>query len=209
MNIGVRRGISLILTLFLTLIAVGGVRAAAVTETERAPKDVPPSHWAYQGVRQLLDKGYLALYQDQTFRGDQPVDRYTLAAVVARILEEVAAGTAATNPEDFKMLQDLSNAYRDELVKVLNENNSLTRRLEELSRQGQVFKEDGTQTNAAVQNLAHEQRELQKEVRMLISDILTVKQQVDRHEAEINRLKAENKRQNFYIIIAFIIGLLA
>jgi hypothetical protein len=39
------------------------------------PTDVSPDHWAYQAVKTLIDKGYLQLYQDQTFEGNQPVDR--------------------------------------------------------------------------------------------------------------------------------------
>ena len=44
--------------------------------------DVPESHWAYQGVKNGT-RGYLAVYEDGTFQGQKPVDRYTLASVVA------------------------------------------------------------------------------------------------------------------------------
>lgn len=177
------------------------------------PQDVPASHWAYQSVKLLLDKGYLQLYQDQTFKGEQPVDRFTLATVVAKILGEVAAGNTGTNKDDVKILRSLTNEFRDDLVKVLTENSSLSKKLEDLTRQDQIIKEDLTRNIAAVQNLNEEQLELQKEVQQIIADIIILKKKVEKLEsdvtqlkAEVNQLKEENKKNKLYILIAIILG---
>jgi len=190
-------------TVLLLLLVVAGTALAAGT----APKDVPTTHWAYQAVKTLLDKGYLQLYQDQTFQGDQPVDRYTLASVVAKILAEIASGSVGTTRDDVKLLRGLTNEFREELVKVLTENSSLTRKLEDLTRQDQVFKEELTQTNVAIQDLTEEQLELQEEVRQLIADTLVMKKKVEQLEADVAKLKEESKKQKLYIALAFILGL--
>ncbi|HOP73483.1 MAG TPA: S-layer homology domain-containing protein [Bacillota bacterium] len=178
------------------------------------PVDVPPNHWAYQAVKQLVDKGYLALYQDQTFRGDQPVDRYTLATVVAKILKEGAAGSTAASREDVKLLRSLTNEFREELVKVLTENSSLSKQLDELTRQDQIFKEDITKLNAGLQNVTQEQMELEKEIQQIITDLLVFKKRVEQLENEVAILRMENaslkeanRKHGLYIAIAIILGL--
>ena len=45
--------------------------------------DVPTDHWAYHAVATLVNKGYLAVYEDGTFQGTRAVDRYTLAVTLA------------------------------------------------------------------------------------------------------------------------------
>src|SRR5690606_16825053 len=70
--------------------------------------DVPPGHWAYEAVSTLLERGYLPPGEDQLFRGDEAVDRYTLASVVAQLLAEVESGRAAATSEDLRTLQLLT-----------------------------------------------------------------------------------------------------
>lgn len=195
-------GLCLSLVFGILLMVANGAWAAGNT-----PSDVPTSHWAYQAVKQLLDKGYLELYQDQTFRGEQPVDRYTLATIVAKILKETGSGAVPTNREDVKLLRSLTNEFREELVKVLTNNSSLSKKFEELLRQDQVSQEDLTRTNAAVQNISTEQAELQKEVQQSIADIIILKKKVDQLQTEIDSLKEQNKKQNQYIFWAFVIGI--
>ncbi|MCX8052516.1 MAG: S-layer homology domain-containing protein [Armatimonadetes bacterium] len=50
-------------------------------------KDVPSNHWAAEAVQKLKDKGILKGYPDKTFRGDEPVTRYELAAALVRFAE--------------------------------------------------------------------------------------------------------------------------
>ncbi len=202
-------GLVMVVTVLLTMSAVTCAWAAGAN-----PVDVPPNHWAYQAVKQLVDKGYLALYQDQTFRGDQPVDRYTLATVVAKILKEAASGNTAASREDVKLLRSLTNEFREELVKVLTENSSLSKKLDELTRQDQIFKEDITKINAGLQNVNQEQMELEKEIQQIITDLLAFKQRVEQLENEVAILKTENanlreanRKQGIFIAIAIILGL--
>jgi hypothetical protein len=178
------------------------------------PTDVAPDHWAYQAVKALIDKGYLQLYQDQTFQGNQPVDRFTLASVVAKILGEIASGSVGTTREDVKVLRNLTNELREELVKLIGDTHTYAKRAEEMKRQDVVLKEDLITTNVAIQNLTVEQVQLQKEVKQIITDLSQVKTQVVKLEKEVAQLQNEtfqlreaNKRQKIYLIIAMILGL--
>lgn len=179
---GVREKFWLSLVMIMVMLFALGSGAWAAGEK---PGDVPVGHWAYQAVQKLLDEGYLELYQDQTFRGNQPVDRYTLATVVAKLLQEASSGNAGAQREDVELLRNLSNEFRSELVDILGENSELLQKLEELFQQNQIFKEDLTNINLNVQNLQERVQQLDKEI------------------------KTTKKQQKIYIFAAFMLGALA
>ena len=88
-------------TLLVGLVLISLLAGLSTTSFgSNSPSDVSPSHWAYQAVKVMIDKGYLQLYQDQSFQGDKPVDRYTLAVIISKILNEIAAGRVGSNKED-------------------------------------------------------------------------------------------------------------
>ncbi|MFS8665611.1 MAG: S-layer homology domain-containing protein, partial [Limnochordales bacterium] len=78
-----RMPVVLVTVLLLALAASGAAAQVA---------DVPPDHWAYRAVQILVERGYIELASDGTFRGNEPADRYQLAAVVGRLLEDIEAG---------------------------------------------------------------------------------------------------------------------
>ncbi|MGE5586810.1 MAG: S-layer homology domain-containing protein, partial [Clostridia bacterium] len=127
-------------------------------------KDVPKDHWAYQAVKTLVDKGYLALYGDGTFQGGKPVDRYTLAVVIAKILGEIETGKVGATPEDVELLRKLSGEFRQELVQVANELGVFRKALDEQSRAQVVMKED-------LARLTYTQSQMRSEVQKMIADI--------------------------------------
>src|SRR5690625_3729617 len=91
--------LSLILALVVSVAPVSGAAQ---------PSDVPVDHWAYSAVIKLVDLGYLPLDEQLAFRGDQPVDRYTLASIVARILDSIADGQIGSSDSlDERTLQRL------------------------------------------------------------------------------------------------------
>src|SRR3990172_10456747 len=51
--------------------------------------DVPPDHWSRKSLEKLQEGGILESYPDNTFRGDQVVTRYEMAAALAKVLERV------------------------------------------------------------------------------------------------------------------------
>ncbi len=191
---------------------------SSITSAAGSPSDVPTSHWAYQAVKLMVDKGYLQLYQDQSFQGDKPVDRYTLAVVISKILNEIATGRVGSTQEDVELLRKLTNEYWSELVEMNIKGNQSNKKMESLSKQDQILKEDLTQTMIMAQKLTAEQILLQKEVQQMLSEIQTLSTRVKQLEDENTRLKDDMARlraeyedtktkQNRYLIAAIILGL--
>jgi hypothetical protein len=177
------------------------VIALPVLAADSNPSDVPPSHWAYKAVKSLIDKGYLQLYQDQTFQGDKPVDRYTLAVVVSKILNEIASGQVGTNKDDMALIKSLTNEFRDEFVGVNSKNNIYMKKLDSLDKEQTVMQDDITR-------LTDEQLQLQKEAQQLIADIQSIKDENTRLKADMERLRVQLDTTKKYMWVAIILGLL-
>jgi len=184
------------------LLGLNGLTLAAEN-----PTDVPPTHWSYQAVKLLIDKGYLQLYQDQTFQGDKPVDRYTLATVVAKILTEVASGQVPTNKDDMKLITKVTNEYRDELIEAVRKVALFDKRADDMDKQGLILKEDITKTQ-------DDQNELQRQAQSILADLLEVKDRVQKLEdenaelkAQLQKVQAEANQRKYYLYAALILGL--
>ena len=48
--------------------------------------DTPATHWAYDALTELAAKGLIEGYPDGAFKGGQPMTRYEMAMIVARLL---------------------------------------------------------------------------------------------------------------------------
>ncbi len=188
----------LIMMVFISLLF--GI-AVPVMAADSNPSDVPSSHWAYKAVKTLIDKGYLQLYQDQTFQGDKPVDRYTLAVIVAKMLNEIAGGQVGTNKEDMALIKSLTNEFRDEFVGVNSKNNIYMKKLDNLSKEQTVMQDDITR-------LTDEQVQLQKEAQQMLADIQSIKDENMKLKADMERLRIELDTTRKYMWAAIILGLL-
>jgi hypothetical protein len=95
--------------------------------------DVPANHWAYQYIQSLAADGVIDGYPDGAFKGDRPLTRYEMAAIVARAVAKVQAGqvngATLASKADLEKLQKLVDALKDELdalgVRVTNLEDSL------------------------------------------------------------------------------------
>ena len=95
------------------LLCFGAVAAPQV-------KDVPKDHWAYEAVMKLVDKGYLGVYDDGTFKGEEGVNRYLLAFVVAKMLTDLEKGAVTATEEDMGILRQVANELRAEIVPLMS-----------------------------------------------------------------------------------------
>ncbi len=78
--------------------------------------DVPADNWAYQAIATLAADGLIDGYPDGAFKGDRPLSRYEMAAIVARIVTKIEAeGAGTASKTDLDTLQKLTNALKDEL----------------------------------------------------------------------------------------------
>ena len=102
------------------LLAAGLACVAFAVLPLRAPAtpfaDVPANHWAYQAIASLAADGLIDGYPDGSFKGDRPLTRYEMAAVVARVIAKIeATGAGTASKTDLDQLQKLINALKDEL----------------------------------------------------------------------------------------------
>lgn len=129
------------------LIAIGVclvIALAAAGALADAPKDVPPEHPAYRAIQTLIDRGYLGVFQDGSFQGDRPVDRYTLASALMKVLNDVQSGKLALPNEEMKTLRQLATEFRAELVEVAGKTNALAQAQEKTTGELAIVREDTT-----------------------------------------------------------------
>ncbi len=66
-------------------VATENAQAAPVTKTTF--KDVPKSHWAYESIKQVAEKGLVTGYEDGTYKPSTQVTRAEFATFLARVFE--------------------------------------------------------------------------------------------------------------------------
>ena len=151
-------------------------------------KDVPDNHWAYKSVKKLIDKGYLSLYEDGTFKGNNKVSRYELAVIIARMLDDIQDTGTQVSEEDADTLRKLSLEFRDELVDLAKKHNNLLKRLKSVEDKN-IIQSD------AIGNNREKINNIDKEISSIIDSILELKKLND----EIDKLNKEIKEQNITI----------
>lgn len=185
-------------------------------------KDVPPHHWAYQAVQQLVDSGYFGLYEDGTFKGETPVNRYTLAVVISKVLLQAGEGSVPTNSQDVELIRKLSNEFRNELVLLTMENKALEERLKKIEESKLILAEDQTQATSNIRLLSGEAKRLQAEVGKIAEEILKEKARItllekkletqaqlnEEQSKDIKKLQEEVRNNRLYMILIGLAGIL-
>ncbi len=93
------------------LLATAGIASAATFS------DVPASHWAYQAVSEMSEKGIIQGFPNGTFKGNQNVSRYQLAMITARMLANLEQnGIGSIAKTDLQTLEKLTVEFADELA---------------------------------------------------------------------------------------------
>lgn len=159
-------------TLILILILIFSISVNAVNL-----KDVPKDHWAYKSVKKLVEKGYLTLYEDGTFKGTNKVSRYELAELVARVLEKIQTGQATPDKSDVKNLRKLSIEFREELVDLAEEQKVFSEKLKKQQQTNVVQTKEIGKVNEKLNSM-------REEVSKIIDSILQIKEM----KKEINNL---------------------
>ncbi|MEH1804356.1 S-layer homology domain-containing protein [Nostoc sp.] len=83
----VSAGVSL-LTLNLTVLAVGTLDTYAQSSPTTTFSDVQPNYWAQPFIRGLAARNIVTGYPDGTFRPEQPVDRDEFAAIIRKAFDQ-------------------------------------------------------------------------------------------------------------------------
>jgi len=98
----------------LVLALVFSMTAPALADT--TIKDVPVDHWAYHAVNTVVSKGYLTMFEDGSFQGTRAVDRYSLASVIARLLEDIEVARVRGTTGDVAAIGDLRTRFEEDLA---------------------------------------------------------------------------------------------
>ncbi|ACL69927.1 S-layer homology domain-containing protein [Halothermothrix orenii] len=155
-------------------------------------KDVPEDHWAYQSIKMLIDKGYLSLYEDGTFRGKDSVTRYEIAALIGRLLEDIQQGKLSMSEEDINQVKRLSLEFRDDLVE-------LAKKQEIFSDQIERLKEDDLIQNEDIGKVNEKISDLQNDITQIIDSIVkiaTLEKKVEKINSRIEELEVELNNQD-------------
>lgn len=124
----------------LNLDTVQGYSIAQAT-TIRDFSDVYPTDWAYQALSELVETyGCIAGFGDGTFRGNQPVTRFQMAAILNSCLDSISAKVdmmgeemKMSATEDMKTLERLVASFEEELITLKGSVDGLDAKVSELS----------------------------------------------------------------------------
>ncbi len=102
-----------------------GVQEYSISQgaTIRDFSDVYPTDWAYQALAELVETyGCVGGYPDGTFRGQQTITRFEVAAILNNCLDAISAKMAMMEGDDASMMEDkgdldrLVASFEEELI---------------------------------------------------------------------------------------------
>ena len=91
------------------------ILATATIASANPFSDVPASHWAYQAVNSMAEKGIIQGFPNGTFNGNQNVTRYQLAMITAKMIANVE-NCGGVSKTDLQTLEKLTVEFADELA---------------------------------------------------------------------------------------------
>lgn len=126
-------------SLFPRLALLAGLLAGSAAAEPFRFADVPSTHWARGAIEASVSRGILQGY-DGRFSGERLVNRYQLAVVVSRLLEESrkAAEQVARATGGVAALGETQAT----LIEMAEELGGLSARCESLARQGETLRSE-------------------------------------------------------------------
>ncbi|PRX29890.1 S-layer family protein [Orenia metallireducens] len=168
--------------LIFIFVATAALPAFAATKID----DISSSHWAYKSVKELVEKGYMSLYEGNEFKGENKVSRYELAKVIAKILNNIEQGQVVPEKGDVLTLKNLASEFRSELVEVISQNEDLKDEVNKLDKEQKVLKEDVVNTNYRI-------NQLQQEVVKLLKSLKEEAERTKKLENKLSSLEQDNQ----------------
>ena len=159
-------------------------------------QDVPQDHWAYNSVNKLIEKGYLTLHEDGTFKGNDKVSRYELAVLIARILEDIQQNDTEVTQEDAESLRKLSLEFREELVDLAKKQDNLFEEVKKVKQNNIVQTKEIGKTKETIDGIEKEisniinnimkLRDLEEEVNGLTEKVSSQKTTLEKLQQQLN-----------------------
>jgi chromosome segregation ATPase len=167
-------------------------------------KDVRQDHWAYEGIKYLVDKGYLQLYDDNTFRGEESVNRYTLATTLTRILKDLSLEDVDIAQGDLELLRKLTVEFREELVALSLRSSEVEDAFSELEKSIKVVWEDiALMTESAdtfQQNTAETMEALRTELETIRNEAQSIRAETLSLRSDLDGLASDILTNQSYVV---------
>lgn len=118
------RGTKRILVFGVVIVTLAGLGAVGQTGNGHAEPpdtgglftDVPRDHWAYEDLEYLAARGIITGLPGGRYNGDDPLDRYSAAAMIARAIKYMQNNPESVTPEDLDVLKGLIFEVSDEVA---------------------------------------------------------------------------------------------
>jgi predicted porin/uncharacterized protein (UPF0335 family) len=144
-------------------------------------RDVPPGHWAYQSIEQLVQLGILEGYPDGTFRPNRTMTRAEFAQAIARAYRNIDERLRALDRRISEIRpQDDQRVDTSALERQINE---LRAQIEELKK-----------LNEAIQTLQRLAQTFQQELAGLGVDVDTLKRDFASLRARVEALEGKEEK---------------
>ena len=144
-------------------------------------RDVPPGHWAYQSIEQLVQLGILEGYPDGTFRPNRTMTRAEFAQAIARAYRNI--------DERLRALDRRISEIRPQVDQPVD-TSALERQINELRAQIDELKK----LNEAIQTLQRLAQTFQQELAGLGVDVDTLKRDFASLRARVEALEGKEEK---------------
>ena len=143
-------------------------------------RDVPPGHWAYQSIEQLVQLGILEGYPDGTFRPNRTMTRAEFAQAIARAYRNIDERLRALDRRISEIRPQDQQVDTSALERQINE---LRAQIEELQK-----------LNEAIQTLQRLAQTFQQELAGLGVDVDTLKRDFASLRARVEALEGKEEK---------------
>jgi predicted porin len=147
-------------------------------------RDVPPGHWAYQSIEQLVQLGILEGYPDGTFRPNRTMTRAEFAQAIARAYRNIDERLRALDRRLTAVEQRPENQQQPPPTE------DLQRQINELRTQVQELQK----LNEAIQTLQRLAQTFQQELAGLGVDVDTLKRDFASLRARVEALEGKEEK---------------
>jgi uncharacterized protein (UPF0335 family)/opacity protein-like surface antigen len=145
-------------------------------------RDVPPGHWAYQSIEQLVQLGIIEGFPDGTFRPNRTMTRAEFAQAIARAYRNI--------DERLRALDRRISEIRPQSDQQPVDTSALERQINELRAQIEELKK----LNEAIQTLQRLAQTFQQELAGLGVDVDTLKRDFASLRARVEALEGKEEK---------------
>ena len=129
-----RHAIALCTALLVTLLALGATAGGGsgytgdgttITNASSLFTDVAADHWAYEDLEYLVNRGIITGLPGGQFNGEDPLERFDAAAMIARAIQYMENNPGSVNADDLDVLKELIYGVSGDVQAVQSQVNAL------------------------------------------------------------------------------------